>query len=93
LGLAIQCLHSDVNSDLSGKFEIILMNPPFHVGKQVLLELPAAFIAAAYEHLVPGGEVILVANKALGYEVLLKNFTMSNKVAENQQFKVLRAIK
>ena len=94
LELDIHCIHSDVDSELADQlFDAVLMNPPFHIGKQVLLEVPTAFIAAAYKHLKPGGELILVANKALGYEKLLERFSSWHKVAENQQFKVLRAIK
>lgn len=93
LGLNIACLHSDVDSDLSGQFEVVLMNPPFHVGKQVLLEVPTAFIAAAFKHLNPGGRLVLVANRALGYEALLEAFSSWEKLAENQRFKVLQAIR
>lgn len=94
-GLDICTLHSDINSELKedSKFDVILSNPPFHIGKQVKLELPRAFIAAAHKHLVTGGEFLLVANKALAYEDLLKEFSYWESVAVNKQFKVLRAIK
>ncbi len=94
LELAIHCIHSDVDSELAVQmFDVVLMNPPFHIGKQVLLEVPTAFIAAAYKHLKPDGELILVANKALGYETLLEMFSSWHIVSSNQQFKVLKAIK
>lgn len=94
-GLDIRVLHSDVNSELRDeeRFDAVLMNPPFHVGKQVILEVPKAFIAAAHKHLVVGGELVLVANKALGYEGLLEHFSYWETLAMNQQFKVLRAIR
>jgi 16S rRNA (guanine1207-N2)-methyltransferase len=91
LGLDITCLHSDIDSELTGMFDLILMNPPFHVSKQVRLELPHAFIAAAYQHLRPGGELVLVANQALAYEPLLEAFGNWQKLAENNAFKVLYA--
>jgi 16S rRNA (guanine1207-N2)-methyltransferase len=93
LDLRIDCIHSDVDSDLTEVFDVVVMNPPFHVGKQVILEIPQAFIAAAYKHLKPEGEMVLVANKALGYEGLLETFRSWHMVAANQHFKVLRAIK
>ncbi len=94
LELDIRCIHSDVDSELADeRFDAVLMNPPFHIGKQVLLEVPTAFIAAAYKHLKPDGELILVANKALGYEALLETFSSWHIVSSNQQFKVLKAIK
>ncbi len=94
-GLDIRTLHSDINSELKedSKFDAIISNPPFHIGKHVKLELPHAFIAAAHKHLVTGGEFLLVANKALAYEDLLKEFSYWESVAVNEQFKVLRAIK
>ncbi len=94
-GLDVRALHSDVNSELHDdeRFDVVLTNPPFHVGKQVILDVPKAFIAAAYKHLLPGGELVLVANKALAYEGLLEQFSYWETLATNQQFKVLRAIR
>jgi 16S rRNA (guanine1207-N2)-methyltransferase len=94
-GLDIRVLHSDVNSELHDdeRFDAVVTNPPFHVGKQVMLDVPQAFIAAAYKHLSPGGELILVANKVLAYERLLGYFAYWETLATNQQFKVLRAIR
>jgi 16S rRNA (guanine1207-N2)-methyltransferase len=94
-GLDIRVLHSDVNSALHDdeRFDVVLSNPPFHVGKQVKLDVPEAFIGAAYKHLVPGGELVLVANKALAYERLLEHFAYWETLATNQQFKVLHAIR
>jgi len=94
-GLDIRPLHSDVISELKEKasFEACIMNPPFHVGKAVRLELPHAFIAGAYRVLGPGGELVLVANKALAYEPLLNHFAYWEMLTETKTFKVLRAIR
>lgn len=93
--LDIRCLHSDINSELNenDQFDVVLTNPPFHIGKFVKLELSFAFIAAAHKQLVKGGELIMVANKALKYEPLLADFTQWETLATNKSFKVLRAIK
>ena len=71
----------------------MLTNPPFHVGKGVRLELPHAFIAAAYKHLRPGGEMVLVANRALAYESLLARFAYWETLHTAGGFKVLRALR
>jgi 16S rRNA (guanine1207-N2)-methyltransferase len=94
-GLDIRVLHSDVNSELHDDetFDVMITNPPFHLGKQVILDVPKAFVAAAHKHLVLGGELVLVANKALAYEGLLEHFSYWEQLASNQQFKVLRAIR
>lgn len=92
-GLDMRCLHSDVDAALKDdeRFEVVLMNPPFHVGKQVQMGVPRAFLAAAEKHLEPGGKVLLVANKALAYEKLLANWADVNNIAVNEHFKVLAA--
>ena len=93
-GLDLRLLHSDVNSELKDeRFDTVLTNPPFHVGKGVRLELPHAFIAAAYKHLQPGGEMVLVANRALAYERLLARFAYWETLHTAGGFKVLRALR
>ena len=93
-GLDVRVLHSDVDSEIKGEiFDAVLMNPPFHVGKQVSLEVPRAFLAAAHEHLRSGGTLTLVANKALPYEQDLARWGSFETLATNKQFKVLRAVK
>ena len=98
-GLDVRVLHSDVDSEISGEtsfeeaFDSVLMNPPFHVGKQVALEVPRAFLAAAHEHLRSGGDLTLVANRALPYERDLERWASFETLAVDRQFKVLKAVK
>ena len=92
-GLDVRCLHSDINAALAAdeRFDVVLMNPPFHLAKQVDLALPRAFIAAAHNHLVPGGKLVLVANQALPYERDLASWQQQGELGRNAQFKVLWA--
>ena len=93
-GADVRALHSDVDSELQDElFDAVLMNPPFHVGKQVVLDVPNAFLAAAYERLRPGGTLTLVANKALPYERELEQFRDWQTLFSDSQFKVLHAVK
>ncbi len=93
-GADVRVLHSDVDSELQDEtFDAVLMNPPFHVGKQVVMDVPGAFLAAAYERLEPGGTLTLVANKALPYERELAGFRSWETLFADNQFKVLRAVK
>ena len=93
-GLDVRALHSDVDSELKDeRFDAVLMNPPFHVGKGVRLGLPRAFLAAAHKHLEPGGTLTLVANRALPYERELASWKEAETLAVNARFKVLRAVK
>ena len=93
-GADVRALHSDVDSELQDEtFDAVLMNPPFHVGKQVVMDVPQAFLAAAYERLTSGGTLTLVANRALPYERELVGFASWETLHSDVQFKVLRAIR
>jgi 16S rRNA (guanine1207-N2)-methyltransferase len=92
LGLELEVRHSDVASALAEheRFERVLTNPPFHVGKGVRLDLPRAFIREAFAHLVPAGELLLVANRALPYEAAMAAFGPVETLSDDGRFKVLR---
>lgn len=92
---SIAAVHSDLDQALpeSERFDTVLMNPPFHVGKGVRLDLPRAFIATAWRRLKPGGEMWIVANRALPYESLLDGFSGWSEVRVAAGFKVLRAVR
>lgn len=91
----LRVLHSDLDEELadSDRFDTVLMNPPFHIGKGVRLDLPRAFIDTAFRRLRPGGELWLVANRALPYERLLGGFRTWSEVRDETGFKVLRAVR
>jgi 16S rRNA (guanine1207-N2)-methyltransferase len=93
--LAGTVLHSDVDSALPAgqRFDLILMNPPFHVGKGVRLELPEAFIDAAWRRLARKGVLWLVANRAQPYEEMLQGWSKVERVADQNGFKVIRAVR
>ena len=65
-----EILHSDVDEALQADrlFDIVVSNPPFHVGGHVVLDVAEAFVAAAHSRLRPGGRFYLVANPFLKYE-------------------------
>ncbi len=93
-GADVRALHSDVDSELQDEtFDAVLMNPPFHVGKQVVMDVPGAFLAAAFERLRPGGVLVLVANRALPYERELGGFRSLETLLTDAQFKVLWAVR
>lgn len=89
--LEIDVIHSDIDSSLASnqKFDVILMNPPFHLAKQVILDIPKAMLAAAEEHLSDYGVLYVVANKALPYEAELEQWGTVKQTALNNAFKVL----
>ncbi len=90
-GLIGSVLHSDVDAKLpaNARFDWVVMNPPFHVGRDLKLEVALEFIAAAGRHLGAGGEVWLVANHFLPYEAPLAELGVLNVVTLERGFKLL----
>ncbi|WP_117238288.1 class I SAM-dependent methyltransferase [Thermus sediminis] len=92
-GLSAQALHSDVDEALTreDRFDIIVTNPPFHVGGAVILDVAQAFVEAAAARLKPGGGFFLVANPFLKYEALLEKRFGNFKTLLVREYKVLFA--
>jgi 16S rRNA (guanine1207-N2)-methyltransferase len=74
------------------RFDLVVTNPPFHVGKATDLEVPTQFILDAWQVLKTGGRLALVANRTLPYERLVYE-TFGNLVTlhDGPRFKVLSA--
>lgn len=91
----VQVLASDVGSAVKGQsFDVVVTNPPFHVGKATDLTVPQAFIDDAWEVLAPGGRLYLVANRTLPYERLIHARFGEVRVAhDGRRFKVLGAVR
>ncbi len=67
----------------------IVMNPPFHEGKQAKNEVGHNFIKQAAQCLKKSGSLYMVANSHLPYEKLLdKLFSNVHKVSEEQGYKI-----
>ncbi len=84
----------DVSTGLPGRYDFIVSNPPFHIGRLDVPGLGRAFITAAARALVPGGRLLLVANRHLPYEDLLgASFAQLRRVAMRDGFKLIEATK
>lgn len=82
--------HDLVGETVAGRYDAILMNPPFHQSRSAEPDLGRAMIKAASAALKTGGRLFLVANRGLPYEAVLKeNFSASGEVARDGTFKVL----
>lgn len=73
------------------KFNTIICNPPFHQGKDTDYNFAQQLIRTAKQHLLPRGEVWLVANRQLGYEQWAERSCHSvETVVQGNGFKVLK---
>ena len=74
--------------------ECVVMNPPFHTGRDAEPALGAAFIAAARGMMAPDGVLWLVANRHLPYDAALTAaFLEFETIGGDTAFRVIRAAK
>lgn len=84
-----QVLASNVFSHVTGKFDLIISNPPFHDGIKTSYTAVEQLICQAKQFLHKGGELRLVANAFLPYPDLLDQYFGKHKLlAKNNKFKV-----
>ncbi|HZS77296.1 MAG TPA: methyltransferase [Ktedonobacteraceae bacterium] len=88
----VQVLASNgVQAMASQRFDLVVTNPPFHMGGVQTLEIGEQFIRGAAQVLRPRGRFYLVANRFLKYEPTMRScFKTMEEVARNTSFKVLR---
>ncbi|MCS2170420.1 16S rRNA (guanine(1207)-N(2))-methyltransferase RsmC [Scandinavium sp. TWS1a] len=92
-GLEGEVLASNIFSDVTGRFDMIISNPPFHDGLQTSLEAAQQLIRGAVRHLNSGGELRIVANAFLAYpKILDEAFGFHEVIAQTGRFKVYRTV-
>ncbi len=83
---------SDGLSEVSGRFDLILSNPPFHQGVKTHYEVTEQFLAQSWRHLNKGGELRIVANSFLRYEpIISRTFGHCDILVTRNGFSVYRA--
>lgn len=71
--------------------DAVIMNPPFHTGRDADTGLGRDFVAAAARLLRPGGMLWMVANRHLAYEQALRaGFADVTEIGGDNRYKLLR---
>lgn len=74
------------------RYDVVVMNPPFHRGRAAEPDIGLAMIRAAAKALKPAGRLFMVANRGLPYEPALKAaFARVEERADATGFKVWTA--
>lgn len=71
------------------EFDLVLLNPPFHGGKEVNLDAAHAMFEAASLAVAPGGIILIVANRTLPYESALRQLGEVKTLQNSAGYKVL----
>ncbi len=78
----------------ASQFDLIVSNPAFHQGRKVDKAMADELIALAPEFLVPGGRLIIVANRFLNYDKSMReHFQYVAHIAETNKFHLIEARK
>lgn len=92
-GIKAEVIASDVFSNVSGRFDLIVSNPPFHDGLQTSLTAAENLIRNAKNHLQLGGRLCIVANAFLPYpDILDATFGSHEVLAQTGRFKVYQSV-
>ncbi|NRA79641.1 MAG: 16S rRNA (guanine(1207)-N(2))-methyltransferase RsmC [Pseudoalteromonas sp.] len=87
-----QAILSDGLTDINGKFDLIISNPPFHTGIATDYTIAEAFLSSAKQHLSKQGKLTIVANSFLKYPPILEaQFGQYSTDFKNTKFAVYSA--
>ncbi len=85
---------SDGLSEVSGEFDLIVSNPPFHQGVKTHYAVTEQFLAESAQRLRKGGELRIVANSFLRYEPIIKQaFGDCKTLVVKKGFSIYQAFK
>ncbi|MCZ2328050.1 class I SAM-dependent methyltransferase [Bartonella sp. F02] len=84
--------HDLIQEPIKNLYDTIISNPPFHIQRTSDISLGKNFITNAAKYLKKGGCLLLVANRHLPYETLLKSLFRKVYIHEEaHNFKVIEA--
>jgi 23S rRNA (guanine1835-N2)-methyltransferase len=77
---------------LDARFELILLNPPFHRGHAIDDGVARMLFTQARQHLAPHGQLLVIGNRQLQYQQPLRRlFSKVEQLAADARFTIWRA--
>ncbi|MEM1416110.1 MAG: methyltransferase [Myxococcota bacterium] len=90
-GVAAEVVAADVYAGVAGRFDTLVINPPFHRGVRTDYGVAARMLGSAPAHLAEGGALWVVANRHLPYgEALAATFEAVEERRDDGRFRVWR---
>lgn len=91
----VTVMHDDAGSEIAdASADVVLLNPPFHLGSSVHTGAATRLFEAAARILRPGGELFTVYNSSLGYRAELTRLVgATEQVHRTPKFTVTRSIR
>lgn len=91
----VTVMHDDAGSEIAdASADVVLLNPPFHLGSSVHTGAATRLFEAAACILRPGGELFTVYNSSLGYRAELTRLVgATEQVHRTPKFTVTRSIR
>ena len=84
-GLTGTVFPSNSLSDLEGKFDQVISNPPFHLGLKTNYQATETFLSKIKAHLAVKGKVTVVANSFLRYQPIMEEAIGHTQVIAKQK--------
>lgn len=93
-GLKGNVFASDIYSDTANDYRFIVSNPPFHSGLDTNYNAAETLLGDAPQYLLPGGEMLIVANSFLKYPPIIESgFNNCATLNKNNKFSIYYAKK
>lgn len=90
-GLQGDVFASDSLNNVSGKYQHIVANPPFHQGFKTHYAATETFLANIKQHIKNSGDITIVANNFLRYQPIMEdNIAKTAKIMNKNGFAIYR---
>jgi 16S rRNA (guanine1207-N2)-methyltransferase len=90
-GLQGNIFASDSLSNVSGKYQHIVANPPFHQGVKTHYAATESFLTGIKQHIKNSGDITIVANNFLRYQNIMEdNIGKTTKITNKNGFAIYR---